>query len=144
MKVSDYLKECKALIQDPEKWSRKSLFVDENGRGFSSLRGLPPDHPGPARRCAVGALVETAFRLTEGDRDKTSELSGNGLFYLNNTSTAIKSKEEYGERGTVNPYSRIHSCVRVNDHGGHQATMDMYDEAILAAEITESLLKSAV
>jgi hypothetical protein len=96
------IERAKELIQDERHWCRGSLAVDASGRSTD------PTSSDAVRRCALGALIAAAYRLTNNTL-WAQELAENALRPL------------YGA-----------NLVLTNDHQGHAAVLALFDEAIAA------------
>lgn len=102
--TADKLREARALIEDPERWT--------TGAFARNVKGDPVDHRGQAAVawCARGIAYRVGL-------SPNSSLSGYGYGYLS------RASHEIGQGLTA-----------VNDCLGHDAVLKVYDRAIELAE----------
>ena len=94
---------ARALIANEQHWCRRHLALDKNGAVVS------PTSAKAMKRCAPGAVVATAYRLTD-DYDAAHQLGHEVLA----------------------PIYRAAILMRVNDTRGHAAVLALFDEVIAA------------
>lgn len=94
---------ARALIQDERHWCRGELARDADGLSAD------PTYSRTTRRCALGALVSAAYKLTN-DHWQAYDLAINALRPTHGSAT----------------------LVRVNDMRGHAAVLALLDEVLAA------------
>ncbi|MGH9552285.1 MAG: DUF6197 family protein [Terriglobales bacterium] len=94
---------ARALIQDEEHWCRGEMARDAEGLS------VDPTSTRAIRRCALGALISAAYRLTK-DHCQAYDLAINAL----------------------RPSCGSSTLVQINDTRGHAAVLALIDEALAA------------
>ena len=92
---------ARALIADEQHWCRRHLALAATGIGVF------PTSDSAVKRCALGAVIAAAYRLTH-DYDAANELACSALYPRYSTAT----------------------LVHVNDMRGHAAVLALFDEVI--------------
>jgi hypothetical protein len=92
---------ARALIADERQWCPRHLALDERGVG------VLPTSNSAVKRCALGAVIAAAFRLTR-DYDAARHLALNAL----------------------RPHYSTATLLHVNDMRGHKAVLALFDEII--------------
>jgi hypothetical protein len=95
------VEQARALIEDDRRWRSGELARDRNGLSVS------PTDRCAERRCALGALIAAAYRMT------------NDLDHAHNL--ALKA---------VRPLYGTATLVNINDLRGHAAVLALLDEVI--------------
>jgi hypothetical protein len=92
---------ARALIADERHWCRRHLALDERGVG------VLPTSDRAVQRCALGAVIAAAYRLTH-DYDAARHLALNFL----------------------RPHYSTATLIYVNDMRGHAAVLALFDEVM--------------
>ena len=97
------IEQARALIEDERHWCRSELARNKNGHSVC------PTDDRAERRCALGALIAAAYRITN-DYDRARDIALRAVRPLYGTAT----------------------LVHVNDLRGHAAVLALFDEVIAA------------
>lgn len=113
MKTSEYLKAARAVIDRPEKWTKKTMARD------SHRRPVPPSSAEAVRFCSVGALEKTMLR-----RETSSTVDGEARILLTLAVCVLTNTQ---------------SVVWFNDNRRtkHEDVMEVFDAAIQFAQAGE-------
>jgi hypothetical protein len=102
----DVIKGALGLIENPKTWTHHALARDRHGHATYAVNRCA------MRWCARGALVKTAFDLTNRNEDAASNLA----------STAIQELETLCGNHLAD----------VNDHEGREAVVKLFKKALAA------------
>lgn len=119
--IVDILMQARDLISDKEHWTMGVLARDKSGND------IPATIDAAYSFCARGALVSvinTEHKSCAVDLDSCQYLT-RACSQLYNTCSQLYNKGNY---------SYIIKVAFVNDNFGHEAVMDIYDEAIKLAK----------
>src|SRR5512143_369507 len=95
------IERAKELIQDERHWCRGDLGVDASGDSAD------PTSSEAVRRCALGALIASAYQLT------------NNMLWAHDLA-----------ENALRPLCGSNTVVFTNDHRGHAAVLALFDEAM--------------
>jgi hypothetical protein len=113
--ASTVLRYARAVIADPERWTRGALAVDQWGRSVETF------DPAASKFCALGAL----------DHVRPSQEEESGRFDVR-FDVAFERADVYLHEAATQLFCT--TVAGVNDYFGYQAALRVFDRAIELAE----------